>query len=449
MAKPSGALSWLRAAAGRRRTASGDGEFTQKDAEAVAKIGGYHDNAAGAAVNVQSAMTLSTVWACVRLIAESIASMPLHLLMADEDNPKKATRHPLYVLLAVAPNSKSTPVLFWESVVTAMLLQGNAYIHKRRDRQGRLVSLLFLSPDRLVVSEEHRYGPKTFKYTYDDGVQRDIPAKDVWQLQGYSMNGKDGVSVITYAREVFGTAIAAERSAARTFLNGMLQAVYYTVSAFLTDEQRDGFRKHVKGTVERGEAPILEGGVDVKSLGIKPQDAQLLQSRSFSVEEICRWFRVPPHMVGHSEKATSWGSGLETQTLAFLQFTLKPWIERIQQGIVLGLLEPHERAKYKPVFDTEDLLRMDSTALANFLGTIVNKGLATVNEGRRRLGLPPLKGGNADKLLVQGAMVLLDSLEETPPDDPGTPGEDPPDDLQRATARLQQSLKAIKGETNT
>lgn len=442
MATRPGLLSRLRAAVSATPPPATVKSFGPQDPNAAAILDNAR-NTAGQLVNARTAMSLTAVWACVRLIAESIAMLPLHLYHLDEDNPRIARRHSLNRILSVAPNSKTTAIVFWESVVSAMLLQGNAYIHKKRDRSGRIVSLMFLAPHRLNVVRDIG-GVRNFYYVFDDGVQREIARNEVWQLQGYTQDGRDGLSVIEYASQMLGTALAAEQSAARTFLNGMLQAVYYTIGAFLTDEQRDEFRTNVRGTVERGEAPVLEGGIDVKSLGIKPQDAQLLQSRAFSVEEICRWFRVPPHMVGHSEKSTSWGSGLETQTLAYLTYTLQPWLERIEQGITHGLLDIAEAEKYHAKFDTEVLLRMDSTAMANYLGTLVQRGMMTPNDARRKLGLPPYKHPNADKLLVQGAMISIDLLGENYGASVKTKTGDTADDLDRASAALQDAITGRK-----
>lgn len=368
---------------------------------------GLEKNDAGVQVNVSNAMQVDTVWACVRLIAESLAMMPLHLMVRDPKRPKKAERHALYDLLLYSPNSESTAYLFWEAVVTAMLLQGNAYVEIKR-YGGEISSLMFLAPNRLTVLKDLN-GNKRFFYMEDDGKSREIGRAKVWQLQGYSLDGKDGCSVIEYANKVIGGAIAAERSAARTFWNGMMQSVYYTVEAFLTEEQRDQFREHVVGTVERGQTPILEGGTDVKSIQIKPTDAQLLESRSYGVQQICRWFRVPPSMVGHNEKSTSWGTGIEQQVLGFLQFTMTPWLTRIEQSISLNLLTPAERTRYYPKFDVKALMRADSAARAKFYDIMVKGAMMTPDEARAEEGLPIL-GGNASKLLIQGAMVLLDGL---------------------------------------
>lgn len=368
---------------------------------------GLEYNDAGVAVTTTNAMQHDTVWACVRLIAESLAMMPLHLMIRDPKRPQKATKHALYDLLLYSPNTESTAYLFWEAVVTAMLLQGNAYVEIKR-YNGQISSLMFLAPNRLTVVKDLN-GNKRFFYRDDDGKSREIGRAKVWQLQGYSLDGKDGCSVIEYANKVIGGAMAAERSAARTFWNGMMQAVYYTVQAFLTEEQREAFREHVVGTVERGQTPILEGGTDVKSIQIKPSDAQLLESRSYSVEQICRWFRVPPSMVGHNEKSTSWGTGIEQQVLGFLQFTMTPWLTRIEQSISKDLLTPAERTRYYPKFDVKALMRADSGARAKFYDTMVKGAMMTPDEARAEEGLPIL-GGNASKLLIQGAMVRLDDL---------------------------------------
>jgi HK97 family phage portal protein len=404
--------------------------FDNRSTEAANRLSMSMTSESGTLVNARSAMSLDAVWSCVRLIAESIAMAPLSLYVRDERNPRIATRHPLNDLLHTSPNSRSTAAVFWEAVVSAMLLQGNAYILKFYSGT-QISSLVFMAPNRLNVVKDLQ-GNKKYLYVHDDGVQREVPANRVWQLQGFSLDGRDGVSVIEYATQVFGTAIAAERSAGRTFINGMLQAVYYSVSAFLTDEQRESFRRNVRGTVERGEAPILEGGVDVKALGINPADAQLLESRGYSVEAICRWFRVPPSMVGHDGKTTSWGTGIEQQVLGFITFTLTPWLVRIEQGIAHGLLTDVERTKYYPKFDVDYLLRGDSEARANYYQSMVNNGNMTRDEVRRKEGLP-LKGGNADILTVQSAMMALDGLSLAPV------SSDPPS-LESANAALRAFL---------
>src|SRR5690606_26192094 len=161
--------------------------------------------------------------------------------------------------------------------------------------------------------------------------------------------------------------------------------VAFTMQQVLKPEQREGFRetmKEVSGALNAGKSPLLEGGMDAKTIGINPKDAQLLESRAFSVEEICRWFRVPPWMVGHTEKSTSWGTGIEQQMIAFLTFTLRPWLTRIEQTINRQLLSPADQPRYYAEFNIEGLLRADSAARAAFYSTALQNGWLNRGEVR-------------------------------------------------------------------
>ena len=184
----------------------------------------------------------------------------------------------------------------------------------------------------------------------------------------------------------------------------------------LSKEQRTDARELIEGrlsgAVNAGKPAILEADMEVGTIGINPKDAQLLESRSFSVEEICRWFGVPPHMVGHSEKSTSWGTGIEQQVLGFLTFTLMAWMRRIEQAISKDLLSPADRLRFYPKFNVEGLLRADSAGRAAFYGAMVDKGIYTRDEVREKEDLPPM-GGNAAVLMTQTAMAPLDTLGQS------------------------------------
>ena len=182
------------------------------------------------------------------------------------------------------------------------------------------------------------------------------------------------------------------------------------MAKFLQPEQRAEFRKNVVGLIENGEAPLLEGGIEVEAINISPKDVQLLESRAWSVEEICRWFGVPPWMVGHaSQGATKWGSGMEQELIGFLTFCLGPIIKSIEQAITKDLLTPGDRLRYYAKYAVEGLLRTDSAARAAFYGVMVDKGILTRDEVRELEDRPPM-GGNAAVLTVQSAMTTLDSL---------------------------------------
>lgn len=376
------------------------------DEEGWSAIGGAR-GPAGVSVTAATAMQVSAVWACVRLISETIATLPLGMYERSSSGKRPASQHPLHFLIHDQPNSDSAASVFWEAMVAAMLLRGAGRAEKLMIG-GRLVGVQFLNPDRLAPSRGPD-GKKQWRYTEDDGRQRIVPRDRMWEIPGFTLDGKNGVSVIAFGAHVFGGAIAADRAAARTFSNGMLQTVYYKIAAFLKPGQRDEFRQNVLGAVERGETPLLEGGTDVGTIGINPADSQLLQSRGFSVEEVCRWFRVPPWMVGHTEKSSSWGTGIEQQMIGFLTFTLAPWLKRIEQAINKDLLPTGDRARFYPKYSVEGLLRADSAGRAAFYTAMVNNGVLTRDEVRELEDREPM-GGNAAVLTVQSAMTTLDSI---------------------------------------
>lgn len=370
-----------------------------------------HEPQTGVSVSPRTVMELDAVWSCVRLISETIATLPLSMYERTAKGGKRlASMHPLHFVIHEQPNVDSTASVFWEAMVASMLLRGQGRAEKLYVGE-QLVGLAFLSPD-LLVQRRDRAGLWTYQYPKRNGEMRDIAADRIWTIPGFTLDGINGVSVVSYGAKVFGSAIAAEKAAAQTFRNGMLKTVYYKVAAFLKPEQRAEFRKNVQGTIERGETPLLEGGTDAGTLGINPSDAQLLESRAFSVEAICRWFRVPPWMVGHMEKSTSWGSGIEQQMIGFLAFTLSPWLIRIEQAIAKDLLGRTERVRYYAKFAVEGLLRADSAGRAAFYGAMVNNGILTRDEVRELEDREPM-GGNAAVLTVQSAMTTLDTLGST------------------------------------
>ena len=374
---------------------------------------GTRSSVPGVSVTPATAMQVSAVWACVRLISETIATLPLGIYEKAPSGKRPAPQHPLHFIIHDQPNGDTSASVHWEATVAAMLLRGAGRAEKLMIG-GRVVGLQFLNPDRLTTSRGSD-GKKEWRYTEEDGRQRVIPRDRIWEIPGFTLDGRNGVSVIAYGAHVFAGAIAADRAAARTFSNGMLQTVYYKVAAFLKPDQRNEFRKNVLGAVERGETPLLEGGTDIGSVGINPSDSQLLESRGFSVEEVCRWFRVPPFMVGHSEKSTSWGSGIEQQMIGFLTFTLAPWLKRIEQAISKDLLSPAERGRYYAKFAVEGLLRADSAGRAAFYTAMVNNGVLTRDEVRELEDREPM-GGNAAVLTVQSAMTTLDAVGQAPAD---------------------------------
>lgn len=383
--------------------------LTLKDADGWAALFGR--SASGRSVTPSSVLSLSAVWACTRLISETIATLPLSVYQRTRTGKTVAPEHPLHQVIHDVPNPEATAAVFWEAVVAAMLLRGTARCEKLMIN-GRVVGLRFLHPNRLAATMAWN-GDLEYRYTESSGLQRVIPSERIWTVPGFSLDGVNGVSVIAYGASVFGAALAADQSASATWENGLMPTTYFKMEQVLKPGQRDEFRDNLKaitGALNAGKSPLLEGGMSVGTVGINPKDAQLLESRAFSVEEICRWFRVPPFMVGHAEKSTSWGTGIEQQMIGFLTFTLAPWLRRIEQAINKDLLMGSPTFYSK--FGVEGLLRADSTGRANFYGAMVNNGIFTRDEVRELEDRPPM-GGNADVLTVQTAMAPLDSIGTT------------------------------------
>jgi len=365
--------------------------------------------AAGQTVNDTTVLKLAAVWSCTRLIAETISTLPLSLYEKTAKGRQSASGQPLHTIIHSRPNSDSVSSVFWESMISAMLLRGNGFAEKLI-MGNRVVGLVFLNPCLLSLQTDSAYN---LRYFYNEkGKQREIPEERIFRIPGFTTNGKWGLSVVQYGSEVFGSAIAASTAANSTFEKGLSPTVAFSVDKILTPEQRTVFRENtaatLSGAINAGNSPILEGGMTAQILTINPKDAQLLESRAFSVEEICRWFRVPPHMVGHSEKSTSWGTGIEQQMIGFLQFTLRPWLTRIEQHINKDLLNPAEQTRYYAEFNIEGLLRGDSTARKEFYSSMLQNGVMNRSTVARLENLPDMPGG--DIYTVQSNLIPIDQL---------------------------------------
>ena len=366
------------------------------------------NQAAGQTVNRQTILQLSTVWACVRLIAETISTLPLQVFERTADGRQLASNYPLYSLLHSRPNVDSTSSVFWEAMITEMLMGGNG-MAEMKFVGSRLVALYFLDPCRLSISKVQ--GQRVYRYTNDNGTQREIPEARIFRVPGFTLNGDWGVSSICYGAQVFGSALAAGNAANSTFEKGMMPTVAFSVPGKINPADRASFRETVRalsGALNAGESPVLEQGMTAAALGIKPEEAQLLESRRFSVEDICRWFRVPPSMVGHGTAVSNWGTGIEQQMIGFLTFVLRPWLIRIEEYISLRLIPVTDQSKFYAEFNVEGLLRADSETRSRINASDATNGLRTRDEIRTKENLPAM-GGNAALLTVQAQVVPLDS----------------------------------------
>lgn len=388
-------------------------------------------SAAGRPISERGILQLSAAMGCIRLLSQTIATLPITIFRRLPDGGRKAAyEHPLYELLHNQPNKDMSAVDFWQVMIASMLLRGNAFAEKLRIGD-RIVGIDFLDPSRVSWTAKSD-GSLQFFYADAAGKRRKLAPDDIWQIPAFTLDGKLGISPICYGASVFGGALAAEDASQSIFANGMSASGYVTTQPgqWLTPEQREKMRGHLDEfsyqAANSRKSFILEGGMGYTQLSMNPEDAQMLETRSFNVEEICRWFGVPPTLIGHGEKTSNWGTGLEQQNIAFLTYSLTPWLRKIEQSIRRALIAPGEKGRYFAEFNVTGLLRGDTAARASYYSQMVNNGLMTRDEVRRLENLPAM-GGNAEVLTVQTALSPLDKLgedTEEAPTAPATPDEE-------------------------
>lgn len=374
----------------------------------------------GKTVTGSTALQLSTVFACVRLISQSIASLPCGLFIRDAyGDPIAAPDRELYSLLHDRPNANMSAFSYWQSVVARILLWGNAYDLKTYRGSGASRKLIAIEPllSEMMSLKLNDDGSITYIYTNEKGKRVEYSEDVIAHYKGFGMSGRVGLSVLSFARQSFGNALALEETAGRLYSNGMRPGGALTLPNVLKKEQRDEVRKsiadQVGGVAKSGGTIILEGGMKYEALSMPPEDAQMMESKSFSVEEICRWFGVPPVLIGHNN-VTAWGSGIEQINLGFLTYTMQPIIENIEQEINRSIVPVVQRGEVFAEFNVSGFLRADSAGRAALYGSMSQNGIMTRAEIRRRENLPYMEG--SDQLTVQSALVPLDSLGKNAPD---------------------------------
>lgn len=368
-------------------------------------------------VTADSTMSLSTAWASVRLNSRTIASCGRKVFRRTSTLQREpAEDHPLYRVLAISPNADQTPMEFWEGQVTALNLRGNAYARIGRRGDKQVVALWPLFPDAVDV-----YRDANGERRYRVGGKEDLPASEVFHLRGFGAGGDLGLSPIAYGRQTIATALAAEEVAGSTFANGLQLSGFVEdqPGAKTTPEQRKeivGLFEKFAGSSRAGKVMPLPPGFSFKALGMSPEDAQLLDTRRFSVEEICRWFGVFPILIGHAAQGqTMWGSGIEQIVLAWLTLGLGTELERIEQSIEKQLILPAEQGRLYVQHNVESLLRADSAARAALYGALGQNGVASRNYMRAKENMEPYAGEGGDMLTVQSNLIPLDMLGKVQP----------------------------------
>ncbi|WP_312133760.1 phage portal protein [Leclercia sp.] len=372
----------------------------------------YGTSSSGKVVTADRAIQLSAVWACVRLLSESVSTLPVKIYTRQADGSRKlAQNHPVYQVLCRRPNLEMTPSRFMLMVVASICLRGNAFVEKLFIG-NKLVSLVPLLPQNMVVK---RLDTGRLEYTYtEDGRQRVIPEKNLMHIRGFGLDGVCGMMPMRTGRDVIGSAMAVEESAAKIFEQGLQSSGFLSSDNALDEDQRErlrGYMAKFTGSRNAGKIMVLEGGLKYQGVTMNPEDAQMLESRSFSIEEICRWFRVPPFMVGHTSKQSSWASSLEGMNLQFLTHTLRPLLVNIEQEISRCLLNGEEDLFAE--FSVEGLLRADSAGRAAYYTSALQNGWMSRNDVRRLENMPPIEGG--DLYTVQLNLTPLEDLKQNSP----------------------------------
>jgi HK97 family phage portal protein len=366
-------------------------------------------------VNDERSLQISTVFACVRLISSVTACMPLDVFETKgNDRIKAPLTHPLARLLRYMPNQYMTAFDFRVAMTMQLCFYGNAYALIDRNSAGDVISLIPL----LSVNMDVRLEGKRVVYRYKrDTEYAEFKQTEIFHLKGFGFNGLVGLSPIAFGAKTAGVAVAMEDQQRDFYANGAKSPqILSTGDKTLSEKQRnqlDENFKEISGGPVKKRLWILEAGFTTQPIGVSPQDAETMAARKFQVSELARFFGVPPHLVGDVEKSTSWGSGIEQQNLGFLQYTLDPYLEIWETSIQRWLVKPADLGKVHAEHNRDGLLSGDSTARANYMKTLVDTGLLTINEGRRVNNKPPLPGG--DVATRQSQNVPLEQLGKTNP----------------------------------
>lgn len=372
-------------------------------------------SSAGKNVNERSAMQMTAVYSCVRILAEAVAGLPLHLYRYKEDGGKeRAIDNNLYHLLHDEPNKEMSSFIFRETLMTHLLLWGNAYAQIIRNGKGEVVALYPLMPNKMQVDRDEN-GELCYIYTRNsdeaktmEGVTVYLTPRDVLHIPGLGFDGLVGYSPIAMAKNAIGLAIATEEYGAKFFANGAAPSGVLEHPGTIKDPSRlrENWNSTFGGSANSGKVAVLEEGMKYTPISISPEQAQFLETRKFQIDEIARIFRVPPHMVGDLEKSSF--SNIEQQSLEFVKYTLDPWVIRWEQSLSRALLNEDEKRKYFFKFNLEGLLRGDYESRMSGYATARQNGWMSANDIRELENMDKISAEDGgDLYLINGNMLPL------------------------------------------
>jgi len=372
----------------------------------------FGSTTSGKTVNEKTAMQTTAVYACVRILSETIASLPLHIYRHSENGKEKALQHRLYRLLHDEPNTEMTSFVFRETLMSHLLLWGNAYAQIIRDGRGNVVSLYPLLPDRMTV-DRTSMGDLFYEYHKESGSVI-LRKEEVLHIPGLGFDGLVGYSPIAMAKNAIGMAIATEEFGARFFSNGASPGGVLEHPGVVKDPKRirDSWNEVYQGSANAHRIAVLEEGMKFQPISIPPEQAQFIATRKYQLNEIARIFRIPPHMIGDLEKSSF--SNIEQQSLEYVKYTLDPWVVRWEMSLQRALLTEKEKQEYFIKFNVDGLLRGDYQSRMNGYATGRQNGWLSANDIRELEDLnriPEDLGG--DLYLVNGNMMTLQSTNSS------------------------------------
>ncbi|NIZ63295.1 phage portal protein [Sedimentitalea sp. CY04] len=399
----------IKAAARGIRNELSAGQSGWVDADSATSVAAGYTSTSGSVVNPATAMTVSAAWDCVKKHSQAIASLPMAVYERQSDGGKKRIEPDLAEILTVSPNTGQTAVDYWEGMSAQTALRGNGYSEKLfiGKRVVGMRPLFNVTPERQADG--------SFRYLIiDRGRKSYMPADKVFHMRGFGSGDGLGLSAIKYGANAMGAALSADEVAGKTFSEGLMASGVLQSEQTLDDKQREQLQdllQKYRGSKNVGKLLTLEAGLSYQQLQLNPEDAQLLETRRFNVEDVCRWFGVPPIVIGHSaEGQTMWGSGVEAIMLSWLTLGINPQLKKLEAQIRKDLIPIGRRRRWFVEFNREALLQMDSAAKAEFLSKMASSATMTGNERRAKLNLPPHDAPEADQLLAQGAMLPIQDL---------------------------------------
>lgn len=371
----------------------------------------YASTVAGATakpVTFDTAMTVSAVFACIRLLAETVSSLPLNMYKLDsEGNRTLDSQHELIKLLKYRPNRRQTRIEFFEQLMLNLVSSGNAYI--LRGYMGkRLVSLQVLNSGS-VEPELLANGDLIYHWQQQDGTRKKLTEAEVWHVRLFG-NGLVGLSPLSHAKKSIGVALAGDDKITHLMSNGAKPTGVLLAQNWPNKEQRDGLRTEMDGLIngDQTELAVLGGGMKFEAMSLTPEDLELLATRRFSLEEIARIFGVPSVLINDTSASTVWGSGIDSIINGFYKFDLRPYLEKLEISMVVNLLPRTEWESYELEFDADAILRANLKDRVEATSKQVLSGYMTPNEARKSEGRQPKPNG--DQLLVPSNMTTIDKI---------------------------------------